>query len=75
MIIIDDMEGETDDKGYVVDGGDHRQPAGEVDEVEVEGHLEGEARNNLRRRTLGNIENWIIQVWWRKEELQNVTDR
>ena len=57
MIIIDDMEGETDDKGYVVDGGDHRQPAGEVDEVEVEGHLEGEARNNLRRRILGNIEN------------------
>ena len=57
------------------DEDDDRQPTREVDEVEVEGHLEGEAWNNLRRRILGNIENWIIQVWWRQEELQNVTDR
>ena len=49
------MCGETDDDDYVDDNGDYRQPAGEVDEVEVEGHLEGEARNNLRRRILGDI--------------------
>ena len=49
------MDGEIDDKDYV-DDDDDRQPTGEVDEVEVEGHLEGETWNNLRRRIREEVE-------------------
>ena len=45
IIIWDDhyhMDGETDDKNYNDVDDDDRQPTGEVYEVEVEGHLEGE---------------------------------
>ena len=56
------MEGETDDKDY---DDDDRQPAGEVDEVEVEGHLEGETWNNLRRRIAWHvkIQSYKVDQW------------
>ena len=42
--VVYDVEDDEDDED------DDRQPTREVDEVEIEGHLEGEAWNNLRMR-------------------------